>query len=250
MSDPVMQHIAKQALLDAASALDAANAEIARLRAALAAAEAKGFAVGVEAAAGVSDRVAGMYWPPGQYQPSAAAEKCAAMIRSLRPPAAPAESANPLAELEILDPIGMGLARPPLSASEPSAAPAESAPSNPPNVRVRYIGGETLGGEPLGGWQQLGMKSTPEMRQRVRELATPPRDDFDIAVLHVLNDLEKRIAPPPAEPAGAPSEEVYERINMAEDLLGDALAYLEGEPISKDGVITNLHAYFEARKRR
>ena len=53
-----------------------------------------------------------------------------------------------------------------------------------------------------------------------------------------------------SEPAGAPSEEVYERINMADDLLGDVLAYLEGEPISKDGVISNLHAYFEARKRR
>jgi hypothetical protein len=33
--------------------------------------------------------------------------------------------------------------------------------------------------------------STPEMRNRIRELATPPRDDFDRAVLIVLDDFER-----------------------------------------------------------
>ena len=34
------------------------------------------------------------------------------------------------------------------------------------------------------------MKSTPEMRARARELATPPRDDFDRAVLAILDDFD------------------------------------------------------------
>lgn len=34
------------------------------------------------------------------------------------------------------------------------------------------------------------MKSTPDMRARARELATPPRDDFDRAVLAVLDDFD------------------------------------------------------------
>ncbi len=39
----------------------------------------------------------------------------------------------------------------------------------------------------------LSLESTPEMRARIRELATD-RDDFDRAVLAVLRDLEKYIA--------------------------------------------------------
>lgn len=34
------------------------------------------------------------------------------------------------------------------------------------------------------------MKSTPAMRARVRELAESPRDDFDRAILAVLDDVE------------------------------------------------------------
>lgn len=37
------------------------------------------------------------------------------------------------------------------------------------------------------------MKSTPEMRHRIRELATPERDDFDRAVLMTLDDLDQVI---------------------------------------------------------
>ncbi len=33
--------------------------------------------------------------------------------------------------------------------------------------------------------------STPEMRSRIRELATPPRDDFDRAILIVLDDFDR-----------------------------------------------------------
>jgi hypothetical protein len=33
--------------------------------------------------------------------------------------------------------------------------------------------------------------STPEMRNRIRELALPPRDDFDRAVLIILDDFER-----------------------------------------------------------
>lgn len=33
--------------------------------------------------------------------------------------------------------------------------------------------------------------STPEMRARIRELAYPPRDDFDRAVLALLRDFER-----------------------------------------------------------
>lgn len=39
------------------------------------------------------------------------------------------------------------------------------------------------------------MKSTPQMRARARELATPPRDDFDRAVLAALDDLEDMLRP-------------------------------------------------------
>lgn len=38
------------------------------------------------------------------------------------------------------------------------------------------------------------MKSTPAMRARIRELATG-RDDFDRAVLAVLDDLEQLLRP-------------------------------------------------------
>jgi hypothetical protein len=38
------------------------------------------------------------------------------------------------------------------------------------------------------------LESTPEMRARIRELASPPRDDFDRAVIALLNDFD-RIAP-------------------------------------------------------
>jgi len=34
------------------------------------------------------------------------------------------------------------------------------------------------------------MKSTPEMRARIRELMTDPQDDYDRAVECVLNDFE------------------------------------------------------------
>lgn len=33
--------------------------------------------------------------------------------------------------------------------------------------------------------------STPEMRARLRELATPPRDDFDRAVNIVVDDFDR-----------------------------------------------------------
>ena len=34
------------------------------------------------------------------------------------------------------------------------------------------------------------MKSTPEMRAQARELAIPPRDDYDHAVLAILDDFD------------------------------------------------------------
>jgi uncharacterized protein with PIN domain len=43
------------------------------------------------------------------------------------------------------------------------------------------------------------MKSTPKMRQRARELALPIRDDFDRAVIAILDDfaeLEKQVYVP------------------------------------------------------
>lgn len=39
-----------------------------------------------------------------------------------------------------------------------------------------------------------GIKSTPAMRARARELATPPRDDFDRAVLAILDDFDQLLA--------------------------------------------------------
>lgn len=46
----------------------------------------------------------------------------------------------------------------------------------------------------LGAWQEsllcMQHSSTPEMRARTRELATPPRDDFDRAVIAVLDDFD------------------------------------------------------------
>lgn len=43
------------------------------------------------------------------------------------------------------------------------------------------------------------MKSTDAMRQRVRELAMPIRDDYDRAVLAVLDDFETITRLPPDE---------------------------------------------------
>jgi hypothetical protein len=45
-------------------------------------------------------------------------------------------------------------------------------------------------------------------------------------------------------------EEACERLNMAEDLLGCALAHLEGDPgyASKQAIIDYLTAYFDFRK--
>jgi len=37
----------------------------------------------------------------------------------------------------------------------------------------------------------IPIASTPEMRARLRELATPPRDDFDRAVAIVLDDFDR-----------------------------------------------------------
>lgn len=52
--------------------------------------------------------------------------------------------------------------------------------------------------------QAREMKSTKEMRERARELATPPRDDFDRAVLYVLDDFDALSAlPQPATTVGA-----------------------------------------------
>ncbi len=34
-------------------------------------------------------------------------------------------------------------------------------------------------------------ESTPEMRNRLRKMATPPRDDFERAVLMVLDDFDR-----------------------------------------------------------
>lgn len=38
------------------------------------------------------------------------------------------------------------------------------------------------------------MKTTREMRERIWELATPPRDDYDRAVLMLLEDVELLLA--------------------------------------------------------
>lgn len=43
-------------------------------------------------------------------------------------------------------------------------------------------------------------------------------------------------------------ENLHERINQVEDLLGDALDHLEGKQTSKEGIISNIKAYFDARK--
>lgn len=45
-------------------------------------------------------------------------------------------------------------------------------------------------------------------------------------------------------------EQAYERINQAEDLLGCALAHLEGDPCyaNKAAIVGYLQAYFDARK--
>jgi len=37
----------------------------------------------------------------------------------------------------------------------------------------------------------IPIASTPEMRARLRELATPPRDDFDRAVNIVVDDFNR-----------------------------------------------------------
>ena len=44
------------------------------------------------------------------------------------------------------------------------------------------------------GVKFVPLASTPEMRGRIRELATPARDDFDRAVLIVLDDFERLAA--------------------------------------------------------
>jgi hypothetical protein len=41
--------------------------------------------------------------------------------------------------------------------------------------------------------EQPPLTSTPEMRNRLRELAQPARDDFDRGVLVVLDDLEQLV---------------------------------------------------------
>lgn len=41
------------------------------------------------------------------------------------------------------------------------------------------------------------LTSTRAMRDRIRELANPPRDDFDRAVIAVLRDLEGIVATAP-----------------------------------------------------
>lgn len=48
-----------------------------------------------------------------------------------------------------------------------------------------------------------GEFSTPEMRARIRELAHPPRDDFDRAVLALAGDYERLITEPVAESGDA-----------------------------------------------
>lgn len=47
-------------------------------------------------------------------------------------------------------------------------------------------------------------------------------------------------------------EEAWERINVLEDLLADALAHLEGDPDyrNKEAVAAELRAYFDERKAR
>jgi hypothetical protein len=59
----------------------------------------QGFAAGVEAVCEIADRVAKMNWPPRQYGPEAAAEKVAAMGRTLRPPTAPEPTVEQIARL-------------------------------------------------------------------------------------------------------------------------------------------------------
>lgn len=47
-------------------------------------------------------------------------------------------------------------------------------------------------------------------------------------------------------------ERAYERINQLEDLLGDAFAYIAGNPEyenARAGIITDINAYFDARRR-
>lgn len=39
------------------------------------------------------------------------------------------------------------------------------------------------------------MKSTPEMRARIRELMSPEQDQYDLAVAYVLEDLEEFLKP-------------------------------------------------------
>lgn len=39
------------------------------------------------------------------------------------------------------------------------------------------------------------MDSTKAMRERARELASPPRDDFDRAVICIIDDLEALLTP-------------------------------------------------------
>lgn len=47
-------------------------------------------------------------------------------------------------------------------------------------------------------------------------------------------------------------EEAYERINVLEDLLGCALAHLDGDPCyaNRETIRAYLQAYFDARKAR
>ena len=46
------------------------------------------------------------------------------------------------------------------------------------------------------------MKSTQAMRDRIRELSAPERDDYDRAVLCVLDDLEALLRPRPLDHSG------------------------------------------------
>jgi hypothetical protein len=175
LAERLRQGIDPNDIPDAEAIMDTAADEIERLRAALAAAQ-----VGVLRKRPVAWRVATKLgkWIIFQDEKEAYefSEKTCATIQGMY-----VRDGSPLMAHEWPEPERAA------AQADPAGAPAVNEP------KVRYIDGMTLGGERLGDWQQLGMQSTDAMRKRVRELATPPRDDFDRAVLCVLNDLEKRI---------------------------------------------------------